>query len=625
MSTSELSGEWITDPRKYPEASLLTSCLLLGKKQHRLREMPGRRLPQWRVSGSFPQLNGDQSTDSLPLNYVLLRHNQTPMAHRIPVIATGILAVPRHLMTILAEHGVSPVMPVVLSPAIIDVAVGASAHIGKDGRVPPTLAALPGTRSEVFLLWPDRSQLAALDTALPDHHRILLPGSDFPVEMPSGEQLSRSYGYVGVHGHLVDDQGHPMLPGSVTTSNGPADVQRELLQALLDRDSSLRDLLGSDPESFVERAAGGNDEARENARALFRNLGWVGRSERFGVPGLRPDEPSRPRPLCYEDEPPIHPVPEGAMRVLPSSDDFDRRGQPTVRVTPELADRWGRRLVLVSRATESPSIEALARPLAHPGLGTGQAVEVDQLIRNSIGVEIGEDVRLTPVTARRNRLFDFVLGKPNYVVCRVQAADLTTVEQEVCLLDELTLGILGIQAGDEIIVEGTASPEGVVQQVRAKAFKTSEVVQHRRESLHGGDLSCRFPSSRDALAVHPDLPWIFLDSATRSAVGLGDRKLATVRLRPSRWYQMRKEVRELLLLMGLAFIGLVSILDRMEAQLLSLAALVLFVAAVVVTRMRGRLKHDLRISLGQRFANHRSRRRTLPPAATPPAATETTG
>jgi hypothetical protein len=304
------------------------------------------------------------------------------------------------------------------------------------------------------------------------------------------------------------------------------------------------------------------------------------------------------------------------MRVLPSSDDFDRQGQPTVRVPPEVADRLGRQLVLVSRATKNPSIQALARPLAHPGLGTRRAVEVDQLIRNSIGVEIGEDVRLTPVTSRRNRLFDFVLGKPNYVVCRVQAADLTTVEQEVCLLDELTLGILGLQAGDEVIVEGTARPEGVVQQVRAKAFKTSEVVQQRRESLHGGDLSCRFPSSRDALAVHPDLPWIFLDSATRFAVGLGDRKLATVRLRPSRWYQLRKEVRELLLLMGLAFIGLVSILDKMQAQLLSLAFLVLFVAAVVVTRMRGRLKHDLRISIGQRRAIRRSLRRTPPPAAT---------
>ncbi len=603
MSTSELSGKRITGPRKRAGVTPLSSCLLLDGKQRPLRPVPGRRLPQWRVGGSFPHLGSDcGAADSLPLNYVLLRHNLAPMAQRVPVVAMGFLSLPQQLTTLLAERAVSPVLPMVLSPSAGGVTVGASAHLGADGQVPPTCAVLPGACGEVFLLWPDRSQLAVLDAAFPEHHRVRWPGSEFPVELPSGERLSGCYGYVGVHGHLLGEDGQP-LPGH-------ADGQRALLQALLLRDDRVGDLLGADPPSFVERARR-SDRTRAAARALFRELGWVGTSGSFGDPGA----PARPRPVCYEDEPPIHALPDGAMRVIRSSDDFDRQGQPTVRVPPDFADRWRRRLVLVSRATEEPAIQALARPVAHAAL-TGQAVEVDQLIRNSIGVEVGEDVRLTPVTARRNRLFDFVLGKPNYVVCRVQTADLTTVEQEVCLLDELTLGILGIQAGDEVIVQGTAAPGDVVRQVRAKAFKTSEVVQLRRESLHGGDLSCRFPSARDALAVHPDLPWIFLDSATRSAVGLGDRKLATVRVRPSRWYQLRKEVRELLLLMGLAFIGLVSILDEVRAQLLGLAVLVLFVAAVVLTRMRGRLAHDLRISRAQRRADRRSRRRRPPPSAT---------
>lgn len=129
-----------------------------------------------------------------------------------------------------------------------------------------------------------------------------------------------------------------------------------------------------------------------------------------------------------------------------------------------------------------------------------------------------------------------------------------------------------------------------------KAFQTTAETRERREDLHGGDLSSRFPSSLDALAVSPDLPWIFLDSATRTALGLGAQKLATVRLRASRRFQLRKELREMLLLIGLAFFGLVSILKNPVAQVIGLAALVLFVAAVVVVRMRGRLVQEIRLS-----------------------------
>jgi hypothetical protein len=59
--------------------------------------------------------------------------------------------------------------------------------------------------------------------------------------------------------------------------------------------------------------------------------------------------------------------------------------------------------------------------------------EIDQVVRNAIGVEVGESVRLEPALVRRRRWPDFLIGTPNYVTGRMQVADLTTVERDVCL------------------------------------------------------------------------------------------------------------------------------------------------------------------------------------------------
>ncbi|SDZ24746.1 hypothetical protein SAMN05421504_11173 [Amycolatopsis xylanica] len=467
----------------------MTAELLAGEKTYPLRPLANRRLPQWRVAGDCTELTGDRRPGGvLPLNYVLLRHNQTPVAFRVP-LAVAASAVP-DLGAKLAGGGAPALLPLVRTEV-----EGLSA---------------PG--SDFVILWPDLAQLAVLDE--PDRKRVVLQGDRFPVVLPSGERLSHCHAYVDETG-LAD-----MEPATTIT--------------------------------------------------------------------------------CYDDVLPLHEVPGGALRVRRSEDDFDRDGEPTVRVAREVAERLGAKHVLVSAHGADPGIQALARIVVNTRLESPAELEVDQLIRNSIGVEIGEDVVVTPVKARRHRLSRLIVGKPNYVVCRVQAADLATVEQEVCLLDELTLGLLGVPAGDQVIVDGVAEPGGRVKQVRMKALKTSEAVQQRRESLHGGNLSCRFPSARDALAVYPDLPWIFLDSATRTALGLADRKLSTVRLRPSRGYQLRKELREMMLLIGVAFIGVVSIVKSDTTQWVMLGALVLFAGGVVTMRMRGRLKHELRIPRRQR-------------------------
>jgi hypothetical protein len=197
-----------------------------------------------------------------------------------------------------------------------------------------------------------------------------------------------------------------------------------------------------------------------------------------------------------------------------------------------VAAKLGQQHVLVTPVGEAPSarIGALARVLEHTELEDDATAEVDLGLRTAIGVEVGEDVELAPVAVPRNRFAGVVSGPARHVLCRVQPADVTTAEKRVCLLDELTMGLLGVRGGESVIVEGGADLSGTINQVRLAAFRTSEEVRRTRESLHGGDFGRRYPSALDALGVFPDLPWIFLDAGTRTALGLGAQDLATVRV-----------------------------------------------------------------------------------------------
>ena len=234
---------------------------------------------------------------------------------------------------------------------------------------------------------------------------------------------------------------------------------------------------------------------------------------------------------------------------------------------------------------------ALARVVPDEGQPTG-TVGVDQVVRNALGVELGERALLTSAYAQRNRLADTLIARPHYVMCRVQTADLAMVEQPVCLLAPLAMGILGLDGGDEVIVEGMPGPQGDVRTIRLKAHAVPGDVQQRRETIGGGQLDSRFPSARDALAVHPDLPWLFLDSVARTSLGLTG-KLAAVRVRASRRYQWSEEIRELLLLLVIAFVGLASLIRSLPVLLGALGGISLVTVLLIRTRLRLRLRSEM--------------------------------
>jgi hypothetical protein len=220
-----------------------------------LQPRAGRRVPQWRVVlGGATLPSEHRAADTLPLNFVLLRHNQTPMGDRIPVLAAGSNASPAQLLDKLVTRSVSPVLPMGLATEVHGLAIGVSAHVSKPGYVPTTPITAPGAVSSLFILWPDSTQLAVLDETEPNYHRVLLPAKKFPVVLPSGEHLSHCYAFVSRHGHLLDDAGQPMLMPQALPVNGWTSPQPGLLRALLDRDGELRDLLGPDPATFVDRA-----------------------------------------------------------------------------------------------------------------------------------------------------------------------------------------------------------------------------------------------------------------------------------------------------------------------------------------------------------------------------------
>jgi hypothetical protein len=151
------------------------------------------------------------------------------------------------------------------------------------------------------------------------------------------------------------------------------------------------------------------------------------------------------------------------------------------------------------------------------------------------------------------------------------------------------MSLLGIQPGSHVVLEGVPNAAGDVPAVRVKAHEAPEEIIDRRAQFSGGGHEARFPSSRDALGVFPDLPWIFLDSATRTKLGLGAPRLRAVRVRAARTDQALTELRELMLLFVLAAVGVATVIPSGKLVLAFLLVLVLVTALLARARLRRRL------------------------------------
>jgi hypothetical protein len=232
-----------------------------------------------------------------------------------------------------------------------------------------------------------------------------------------------------------------------------------------------------------------------------------------------------------------------------------------------------RRNHAVLRNAHDPRAPAVMVTLGvHPAIADGE-VALDQPLRDGLGIELGEQVTAEPCRMSAKRPVDWVLrrlfGRRCFVYCRVQRADTNITGQGVATVDHLVLDLLGAAAGDLLTIDGLPERDGTetprVPSLRTKGYATPVETRTRREELSGGT-SGRFPSAEEALGTYPDLPWVFLDRETRSALGLnygakhlGDLKLGVVRLGADRRYQVLKDFRETALLLALAGVPIIVI------------------------------------------------------------------
>lgn len=412
-------------------------------------------------------------------------------------------------------------------------------------------------------------------------------GLRYPV-LAVGDALT----YESVREHLIADRAEPTMPVVLAGVAGLTEVSGQAWVYFLDR----------------AQLAVVDELSRASGRRTLLPLG-AGRSvtlhsgEELGAVYLYTAENGTEQGAMryYDQLTPVRPRsgddPTHLVRTANVTPDYvHREGQLTVRLgEADVALLSGPELVCVKPAHPRPDANRLAvvARLVPAGVPDGVA-QADQGVRNAIGIEVGEEIAIAPATLHRARRLDRLIGTPGYVTCRVQSADLTTAEREVALVDGLTLALLGVTSGDDVVLEGIPETSGTVPTVRVKAFQASDEVMQRRTELSGGDFTCRFPSAVDSLGVFPDLPWVFLDSSTRTALGLTGQKLGTVRIRPSRSYQLGKEFREILLVLAVAFLGFGSVIDNTALLVGLLCALTVVITGVMVVRMRSRLSRRMR-------------------------------
>lgn len=553
------------EPAGYPGPIPHNSYLLVGRHELTLRSVPNRRLGQWRLEdipvATQRLLRGGPEC---PLNYALLRMNATPIDQRVAVLAVGSNASPPQLLHKFRSTFSQLALPVPRAYAR-GLELAFSGHVSTWGYIPTAVRAAADVNSEarVFVTFLDELQLAIIDETEPNYDRVTLchPDGGHILRLESGERLASCAAYRTHHG-VLDIRWPPQngLPSQ--------EDLRHLLATKLPADSAtpswlppenIRALPGPIFLKDVPEFSGSHLVVDDGLDRLLLCPKTTVKARTYGATDSSLQHPENPE------------LKVGVRGVLPSPYVGHRHGEPCIlldRTRRENRQFGGRVYVQTGMPDPVEPLGLVCRVLHDPEVDSG-LVRVDQVVRNALGVEIRETVRLIPAIVpralRRRRVNQVRLRRRHlrvrrrplgrrFVVCRVQSADLVTVEQRACAMSPVALSLLGITSGDEVVLQG-GPREGVTRCMRLKAVAAPDDLLHRREQYTGGDLRARFPSSRDALAVDPDLPWVFLDQDARESLGLG--KLSPVRIRARRSFQLRKDTRELLFVLVLALVGLV--------------------------------------------------------------------
>ncbi|WP_156675173.1 hypothetical protein [Mycobacterium sp. E2989] len=529
-----------------------------------------RRLGQARVSA-------EDGSSRVTLNEFLLTANAASVDARTVVVSVGSNASPIVMTNKFQRSNVSTTIPFVTA-SLTGIAIGHSAHVSTLGYIAAAPFVCPNHPISVIAALLDREQLLSLDSTEPNYERTELDGAQFPLTLDGGESPSAFSLYISKHG-LIARPGGNYQPFEAR--------QTDIFASLLKASPMLRALFDSDEPKCAMQALAKTPALRRRFREILHAEGlW----SEGGLRGL-----GREGCLNYGDTPSHWNSLPGnrSLRCTPSKDDFDRGGENCVLVNPYDHDRY---LYCADHVGVHPDgrsdvFPALARVVRAPAQPRGTA-GIDQVLRNAIGIELQEHALLSPARVQTNRVANRLLAPPQFTMMRVQTADLATLEQGVCLMHPLSMKILGIEDGAIVVVQ--AAPRGctTAHEIRLRAYATPQDVEQRRVLLGRGGMSSRFPAASVALGVTPDLAWIFLESRARSLLHLPQhQKLATVRVRAARRYQIIREIREFLLVLVGAMISIAILFKSRPPMLIACAVVILaFVVWAVRKRLTSRLE-----------------------------------
>lgn len=485
---------------------------------------------------------------------------------------------------------------------------------------------------------------------------------DAPISMDGGETLCGAYAYVGRRG-LLALNGRTVLSDNAAFGGGfsrsgqsvihedPSDFPRvgsqdELVELLEAHDAALatdfRALLhgtrSTDDTAATARTSANkrlSSFVQENPLLVSGESSAAGGPTPSGVEGLR-----FYGRLSQELDVALGPDAQqrlGLFRVRPTLDNTERQGESVVVVNYDDFQKLGKpsHVSLHNRSVENflrsghelefRAPRAIARCVPDPFGGTRGAphadaipsgcARVDELLRVACGLHLEEIVEIRVVSKNRSVVrrawdgfVDALLRKPNYALCRVGLADVTTMEREVALVTPITLQMLGVDSGDYVVLEGVSqrvnadgSRSWSVSSTAARVFELDEQTLERRTAMQNGGWLSAYPKAEIALGLAQDLSPMFIDSALRTRLfgPQHGQKVGTVRVRASRPDQIRRELREFAIVVLFSLIiailsGETGVFAFEVWQVWAFTAVLLATLGLLIVRVRSRYRHTRR-------------------------------
>jgi hypothetical protein len=495
-------------------------------------------------------------------------------------VAVGSNASPAQLHEKFRHGAVNGVVPVVRATAK-DISIAAAAHLSWYGAIPFAPYHSPGRDTDVFVCFFDPTQLALIDKTEKNYDRISGDSYGGSIILHDTKEILYSF-FLYRFPVGISAISKPLFTSTLSPT------QEVLWNHHRERLPTLGCFLPVRPSySPAESASFTN---------TLLSQGFV-HSDGLELPSspqiLTESGAEYGRGRSSFDEVSAADAADGIRVVSATGGPLDRRGEH-VAVTSVADERKFAKggYVSVAFPIDGHEMRIVARCVSDANRSsTDVDVALDQVIRDALGVQIKEHVQLAQVDRNEPFLARYgakLFGPHRYLVMRSQVADLMSAEMGICLVSRTALNILGVSDGERIVIEGSPGTVGPVGRLVLKAHEVPEIVMDRRHELEGGSRESRYPSSRDALAVYPDLPWIFLDADARQRLGIEDEPLSAVRVRADRRFQVVKEIREFYLVFAVAAIALIAALRGAEIRWILFAIVVVVALLALVTRLRNR-------------------------------------